>query len=184
MTILVLKIVQIFQSFLPNMFIPSLTQYYYSTLFVYYTALKMDDIKKAPCGQAPLCSSESNMSNHVRMSFVLLITVANQKIWALEIFGFSGVRKWYKNVCKTAIFQAKRLIFCVNTYFLILSTPINSVLWFLKKKIWLIHHLKSTNSKKIFTVTSRSHNFLPIWDFFNFLTENESFERKKNMIVK
>ena len=104
-----------------------------------YTALKMDDIKKAPCGQAPLCSSESNMSNHVRMSFVLLITVANQKIWALEIFGFSGVRKWYKNVCKTAIFQAKRLIFCVNTYFLILSTPINSVLWFLKKKFdWYI----------------------------------------------
>ena len=45
-----------------------------------HTALKMDDIKKAPCGQAPLCSSESNMSNHVRMSFVLLITVANQKI--------------------------------------------------------------------------------------------------------
>ena len=99
------------------------------------TALKMDDIKKAPCGQAPLCSSESNMSNHVRTSFVLFITVANQKIWALEIFGFSGVRKWYKNVCKTAIFQAKRLIFCVNTYFLILSTPINSVLWFLKKNL-------------------------------------------------
>ena len=44
------------------------------------TALKMDDIKKAPCGQAPLCSSESNMSNHVRTSFVLFITVANQKI--------------------------------------------------------------------------------------------------------
>ena len=99
---------------------------------IWPTALKMDDIKKAPCGQAPLCSSESNMSNHVRMSFVLLITVANQKIWALEIFGFSGVRKWYKNVCKTAIFQAKRLIFCVNTYFLILSTSINSVYWFLK----------------------------------------------------
>ena len=107
--------------------------------YIMFTALKMDDIKKAPCGQAPLCSSESNMSNHVRTSFVLLITVANQKIWALEIFGFSGVRKWYKNVCKTAIFQAKRLIFCVNTYFLILSTPINSVLWFLKKKFdWYI----------------------------------------------
>ena len=108
-------------------------------LMIFTTALKMDDIKKAPCGQAPLCSSESNMSNHVRTSFVLIITVANQKIWALEIFGFSGVRKWYKNVCKTAIFQAKRLIFCVNTYFLILSTPINSVLWFLKKKFdWYI----------------------------------------------
>ena len=143
----------------------------------------MDDIKKAPCGQAPLCSSESNMSNHVRMSFVLLITVANQKIWALEIFGFSGVRKWYKNVCKTAIFQAKRLIFCVNTYFLILSTPINSVCDFWKK-FWLIHYLKSTNSKKNFTVTSRSHNFFPIWYFFNILTENESFETTKIMIVK
>ena len=103
--------------------------------FKIFTALKMDDIKKAPCGQAPLCSSESIMSNHVRTSFVLIITVAHQKIWALEIFGFSGVRKWYKNVCKTAIFQAKRLIFCVNTYFLILWTPINSVLWFLKKNL-------------------------------------------------
>ena len=144
----------------------------------------MDDIKKAPCGQAPLCSSESNMSNHVRTSFVLFITVANPKIWALEIFGFSGVQKWYKNVCKTAIFQAKRLIFCVNTYFLILSTPINSVLWFLKKKFdWYIIW-KVLIPKKFFTVTSRSHNFLPIWDFFNFLTENESFERKKIMIVK
>ena len=90
------------------------------------TALKMDDIKKAPCGQAPLCSSESIMSNHVRTSFVLIITVAHQKIWALEIFGFSGVRKWYKSVCKTAIFQAKRLIFCVNTYFLILSRNIEN----------------------------------------------------------
>ena len=153
-------------------------------LMIFTTALKMDDIKKAPCGQAPLCSSESNMSNHVRTSFVLFITVANQKIWALEIFGFSGVQKWYKNVCKTAIFQAKRLIFCVNTYFLILSTPINIVLWFLKKEFWLIHHLKSTNSKKNFTVTSRSHNFFPIWYFFNFLTENESFETRKIMIVK
>ena len=44
------------------------------------TALKMDDIKKAPCGQVPLCSSESIMSNHVRTSFVLIITVAHQKI--------------------------------------------------------------------------------------------------------
>ena len=98
----------------------------------------MDDIKKAPCGQVQICSSESDLSNHVRTSFVLFLTIANQKIWALEIFVFSGVQKWYKIVCETVIFQAKRLIFCYKHIFFIFVNSHELSFVIFEKKNWLI----------------------------------------------
>ena len=62
------------------------------------------------------------------------------------------------------------------------SQPLRNIIFEKSKKIDT--SLKSTNSKKKFTVTSRSHNFFRIWDFLSFSTENESFETKKKYDCK
>ena len=76
-----------------------------------------------PCGQISLCPCQTLRSNDIRMTFGLLIDLARSDLFRVKVMGFSGVRKWHKNVYKMGNFQARELIFCMKRYFLI-SSPL------------------------------------------------------------
>ena len=78
------------------------------------TVPKMDEFKKSPCGHISLCPCQTLRSNDIRMSFGLLIITPSCPQFSVKVLGFS-------DVCKTANFQVRELIFCMKRYFWILS---------------------------------------------------------------